>query len=385
MKNKTRQEVEESQKEKMIKEILRDNDIEIIDNKIGSGGYGDVVKVRDKTGRIYAMKIIVGKNEEKVIEKVKEFRGKNIIKINYEFIKHNEYYFKKRTYDIYIYIYLMEYSDKGDFDKFIQKYHNKNYSHFFLEKMGYNLTRYFAYQLITALKSFYEGNLVHFDIKPKNILMFKNLEIKLIDFSNLKKLEENKKIIFGTHGYVTPEAFDENKIYENKDILRAQDYFALGATMFYLKYGKIMLNYLNDFSYDNNDVINNINRDIVVLYLDKAINYIKTRKYQDKDFTNFLCSLIQFKPEYRPNFEKIIRNKWLNKNREEIENILCFNRISEEHNDINLINEFQKSDFLLDEVKNKRKKFDEKNDRNDKLYIYNRRGKFKFGKKNKIF
>ena len=32
------------------------------------------------------------------------------------------YYFKKRTYDIYIYIYLMEYSDKGDFDKFIQKY-----------------------------------------------------------------------------------------------------------------------------------------------------------------------------------------------------------------------------------------------------------------------
>ena len=48
------------------------------------------------------------------------------------------------------------------------------------------------------------------------------------------------------------------------------------------------------------------------------MNLIKSGKLSDKDFINFLCSLIQFKPEDRPNFEEIYFNKWLNKDSEDI-------------------------------------------------------------------
>ena len=76
----------------------------------------------------------------------------------------------------------------------------------FDEKFGDNLTRFFAKQIINAIKIFYIGKLVHFDIKPPNILLFKNLELKLIDFSFVKKLDGDKKdtIPGGTLGYETP-------------------------------------------------------------------------------------------------------------------------------------------------------------------------------------
>ena len=109
------------------------------------------------------------------------------------------------------------------------------------------------------------------------------------------------------------------------------------------------------------------------------MNFIKRQKFQDKDFDDFLCSLIQFKPKDRPTFEKILRNKWLNKNTEEIDKIAKINSFDES----NLLLELQKSDFLINNVEKNRKEFDEKNESDNKEYINNKKGKFKFGEKKK--
>ena len=101
------------------------------------------------------------------------------------------------------------------------------------------------------------------------------------------------------------------------------------------------------------------------------------QKYQDKDFDKFLCKLIQFKPEDRQDIEHIIRNKWLNKNSEELD-IIKKKKILDE---ANLILELQKSDFLINKKRNYRKVFDEKNKLDDIKYLNNKKGKFKFGKK----
>ena len=439
-----------------VREVLNKNNLVIMDedkNKLGKGGYGTVFEVRDKKNEkmTYAAKVIIVDSDD-IKKIVKEFRGVNIIKINKEI----------ETEDKKIYIVIMELSTMGDLTKLYFKIEKtsdgekKNLSFLtleeekkifkqpFLEKFGDNLTRFFVKQMISALKTFYQGNLVHFDIKPLNILLFKNLEIKLIDFGFLKRLDDadtKKRIPGGTPGYVSPEYYYNYKLKGELDdeSLRKQDYFAIGATIYFLKYGKEMLDYkayprkindINNNNQNNNDQNNNNNQnnnnqnnrnrhinnnnqnnnnqnnrnrqqeetreednkakikiksskeltgDVLIYSLDKAMYDIKSQKFQDKDFDEFLCQLIQFKPKDRPDFEHIIRNKWLNKNLEEIDKISKINSFDES----NLILELQKSDFLINNSRKYRKNFDEKNELDNINYKNNKKGKFKFGKRKK--
>ena len=412
-----------------VREVLNKNNLVIMDedkNKLGKGGYGTVFEVRDKKNEkmTYAAKVIIVDSED-IKKIVKEFRGVNIIKINKEI----------ETEDKKIYIIIMELSTMGDLTKLYFKIEKtsdgekKNLSFLtleeekkifkqpFLEKFGDNLTRFFVKQMISALKTFYQGNLVHFDIKPLNILLFKNLEIKLIDFGFLKRLDDadtKKRIPGGTPGYVSPEYYYNYKLKGELDdeTLRKQDYFAIGATIYFLKYGKEMLDYkayprrIDDIINNNNQNNNNQNNrsrqqeetmeeehkakikiksskeltgDVLIYSLDKAMYDIKSQKFQDKDFDEFLCQLIQFKPKDRPDFEHIIRNKWLNKNLEEIDKISKINSFDES----NLILELQKSDFLINNSRKYRKNFDEKNELDNINYKNNKKGKFKFGKRKK--
>ena len=165
-----------------IKELLKNKNLELCEEnpeKLGSGGFGSVFKVKKINNKnfIFAAKVIKGEINE-IKEKVTEFRGKNIIKINSEIVdKDNK-----------LYIIIMELSEIGHIGKL---YYNgfltindekKDLSYLnlekdkrifkepFVEKFGDNLTRFFTKQLISAIKTFNQGNLVHYDIKPLNIL-----------------------------------------------------------------------------------------------------------------------------------------------------------------------------------------------------------------------
>ena len=75
-----------------------------------------------------------------------------------------------------------------------------------------------------------------------------------------------------------------------------------------------------------------------------------------------------------------MRNKWLNKNTEEINKIVEINNSDED----DLMMEQQIRDFLINNKKYYRNDFDKRyNDDAIKKYKYVRKGKFKFGKKNK--
>ena len=77
---------------------------------MGEGGFGAVFKVQEKERKnhIYAAKMIFDDVKDKE-EKVKEFRGKNIIKILYHYMDKEE--------DFYMII--MELSSVGDLGKLI--------------------------------------------------------------------------------------------------------------------------------------------------------------------------------------------------------------------------------------------------------------------------
>ena len=102
-----------------------------------------------------------------------------------------------------------------------------------------------------------------------------------------------------------------------------------------------------------------LNADEIIKLLEENRDKIKSGKIPDREFINFLCSLIEYKPEDRPCFEEIYRNIWLNKNSEQINNIQSINP-----NDGKLIMELQKSDFLI--KKEKEKDINSKNENRQK-------------------
>ena len=372
--------------EKITEEDIEKNKSIVEENKYkfikirGKGGFGFVNEVQ-KDDRTYAFKIVFpiekknskGELIEKILktELVKEFRGRNLIKILQE---------GKGTYNNEdYYFYVMEFSCLGDINKFREGLNdNLIFKEPFENDVGDNLIRYFTLQLVNAIKTLYQGDLVHFDIKPDNILMFLGLETKLIDFSFLRKLDPEKPQIIpgGTPGYLTPEYFNNSRELLDNDTLRKQDYFALGATLYNLKYGKIFIDNYKDLKVrDNNDynLYNSIN------YIQRAMNTIRSQPFQDKEFDDFLCNLVQYVPEERPDFENIIRNKWLNRNAKEIKKIVDLNGFDED----NLLLELRKSDFIIDYEEKYRKDFDGKKKENKTKYKYTRKGKFSFGKKSK--
>ena len=358
------------------KKIIEENNFTFINMK-EIGGFGSVSEV-SKDGRTYAFKIVFpfekknSKGEpEKILktELVQEFRGRNLIKILYQ---------RKQEDDSY-YCYAMEFAYLGDINKF-RKNLNDNliYKEPFENDVGDNLIRFFTLQLVNAIQTLYQGDLVHFDIKPNNILMFQGLVVKLIDFTFLRKLDPKipQGIPGGTAGYLTPEYFNNSGELLDNDTLRKQDYFALGATLYNLKYGKKFIDNYKDLTDTNN---NNYNLYNSINYIQRSMNIIRSQPFQDKEFDDFLCNLVQYVPEERSDFEDIIRNKWLNRNSKEINKIVDLNDFDED----NLLLELRKSDFIIDYEEKYRKDFDEKKEENKTKYKYNRKGKFSFGKKSK--
>ena len=182
--------------------------------------------------------------------------------------------------------------------------------------------------------------------------------LKLSDFSFLRNQKEEAKynmikIPGGTDGFSPPEFY--MKIYATIENAKKHDYFSLGSTLYNLKYGKYLFIFPEDL-YKNREEKKIEIVDYIYNSLERQMNLIKSSKLSDKDFINFLCSLIQFKPEDRPNFEEIYFNKWLNKDSKDISKIYQINELDNSK----LILELNKSDFLIKKRNNlnkERKKF----------------------------
>ena len=318
--------------------------IEYFARTLARGPYYEVREVKLLNySKIMVAKLIKKENDWNCgdIVAAKELRGTNIIKI-YKTI-FTEYNNKK---------YVLVIMEKGlfqDLRKLTDLYLHNNLLKLiydpFDEKIGDNFLRFFARQIIDGLELLNRNYYVHFDIKPENLIITIDLNIKISDFSLLTKIKDNEKVKIpeGTLGYLTQEYFKKERV--TSEVARKQDYFALGSTLFFLKFGEPLLNYQK---YD--DPI--LNEEKIVDILHKKRAFIQSREVIPQELINFLKNLIEYEPSDRPNFEKIYRNKWLNTNREILENIITTNENDEEK----VIMELQKSDFLISKQKKKKSK-----------------------------
>ena len=97
---------------------------------------------------------------------------------------------------------------------------------------------YIANELVKALVHMAKFNIVHRDMKPNNILLSYDGDVKLTDFGLAKQTHDNKMTIIddvfkGTPDFVSPEQIEGNS---RLDI--SSDIYSLGATLFYAATGK---------------------------------------------------------------------------------------------------------------------------------------------------
>ena len=331
---------------KILKKFVDDCNLGKIEKEIiGSGSFGLVSEIenKDDNNKNYAAKVLERnyndyEKEPNESDLILEFRGPNIAKVNK--IYHKNY--DKKNYDLI----LMEKAPLNDLKTFVENINKEHLDLIFktpFEIIGNNLIRYFLKQLIKGFETLYFGNYTHFDFKPENTLIFNNLVIKLTDFGLLRnpnKIKDNlnKLIIPGfTEGYIPPEIYYNEGHKISVSEANKFDYFSLGATLYFLKYGEIMM----DYPKYKNDISK---ADCMIKLIERAIDKIQATKSNDKDFNDFLINLINYKPENRISFEEAYRNKWLNKNWKKILEI--------KENNINdnkkLIIELDKSEFLFE-------------------------------------
>jgi len=260
-------------------------------NFIGKGSFSKVYIGYKKTDlnkeNKYAIKKIYRKNDvkyinyvEKEIDIMKKLDHINIIKL-YDTIYTEKYIFL-----------IMEYCD-NDLNSFI----NKN-------DLDENKIKYIVRQITDALKYIMDNNIVHRDLKPHNILINKNLEIKLCDFGFAREFKDTllTETVCGSPLYMAPEILNNHKYNLKSDI------WSLGIIMYEM--------FMKDHPYKANNISDLINK----LNSNKPI--LMNNNINDK-CKELIYNLLVIDYKERMDWNEIFTNEWIYSDNEKKENIIC--------------------------------------------------------------
>lgn len=146
-----------------------------------------------------------------------------------------------------------------------------------------------AKQILDAVLMCHKKGYVHLDIKPENILMKTELQLKLCDFGLAMKVEKEEKINLraGSHLYLSPERLQPGSY----DPFKA-DIWAIGVTLFFMASGTLPYS-ANSLNY------------MAQSRIDQPILYPLDMDPQIEDLIS-LC--LRIKPEERPSIEELLLN-----------------------------------------------------------------------------
>lgn len=220
------------------KNMIKDYKITAV---IGEGGMGKVYRAIHPTLKreiiLKELKIRDKETRDRFLREATvmlDFRHENIV----QFYDH----FKEGT-STYI---AMEYVRGGALNNIIQS----------AGKIAPNLALFILYQAALGLYHAHTKKVVHRDVKPHNILISENGDVKIIDFGIAAQKSENQKdnnltatgTIIGTPAYMSPEQFSSSK-----EVSYQSDIYSLGVVFYEMITG--IRPFKNEFSSEVMDAI----------------------------------------------------------------------------------------------------------------------------------
>ena len=302
--------------------LTEKEDIYERDKELGKGGFGSVYKIqKKKNGKIFALKQIVVKAPNKVKYIQKEIQNmillrneKNIVKI-FDVYRQDNFVgnFLKKIYSkkdnaVCFYI-IMEFCENGNLDDFIK---NKKIP----DKK--KLKDKFAYQIINAVHSCYKKKIAHRDLKPQNIFLDKDWNVKLGDFGLSDKFEYDGKdgSIVGSLRYMCYE-----KIQRKEHNPFKADLYSLGVILYELYTELLYCDVELKFTYKNGKKV--INGDIDKFYKNENVEDKLNKNLADENFKNLkilLTGLLQQLGEDRCGWNEILKSEFYKELNEKYKN-----------------------------------------------------------------
>jgi serine/threonine protein kinase len=328
------------------------------DSILGKGGFGSVYSVYVGNS-ICALKVVnIYKNNKKkeILNKIikaieNEFTITKVLRSKYCIRTIGIYRDENKLTDTLIYSLIMEKISYCDLKYFIYYLNygncfNINNNDKYLQNKFFNnnlfILKFFSKQIIQSIDFLYNHNLVHCDIKPENFLIDNGFILKISDFSVLKKIEKHKKIklnsttwnIKGPEYYTSLKEVDPNNGYKI-------DIFGFGLLLYYFLFQEHVLNDDNDKIFLN-DKNNDIKEKNNYLYhkINETINKIRYDRlhYIDNELKELIISMIHPDINQRLNIRDLINNKWVNEDKNIINQIYNIN----DGEEMKIFFEFQK-------------------------------------------
>ena len=208
----------------MEKTPARIGKYEII-SKVAEGGMGALYKARHPTlDRTVLLKKLTLRGGSQFIERFKrearmmmDFKNDHIVQVHDHFKEGSYYYIVE------------EYVDGISLDALIRR---ERY-------LSNDAAMLILYEVCKALKYAHDKQVIHRDIKPGNILLSRQGEVKLVDFGIATSLEDTDDgltrdgMVLGTPSYIPPEQIDDAK-----NVDRRADIYSLGIVVYEMLTGR---------------------------------------------------------------------------------------------------------------------------------------------------
>jgi serine/threonine protein kinase/formylglycine-generating enzyme required for sulfatase activity len=208
-----------------------------IKEKLGQGGFGAVYRAFDKKMNVdKALKVIpeAVTHDRRAMQNLRQ-EAQTMIRLNHPNIV-RVYDFQEQGAVKYI---DMEFIDGKSLNERLLDYPH--------QRMPEEEVKKLALQICEGLDYAHNQNIIHRDIKPQNIMLTKDEQIKITDFGIAETLRTSMSMIqntstTGTIMYMSPEQL------RGRGITKQSDIYSLGATLYELLNGKAPF-YMGDLTY----------------------------------------------------------------------------------------------------------------------------------------
>merc|ERR1712087_1020285 len=197
-----------------IPKITTEKRTYLVEEKLGNGTEAEVrLGLDEKTGEFFALRFTKKKyartNPKKELDIFNATRDlPNIIHLK-DYCANVNYNNQNRI------LWVLEYASNGDFFSYVAS-----------EPFEESLARTYFHQLIEGLDGLHQRGFCHLDIKPENLLLDANFQLKITDFGSSKKIGSEKGRT-GTLKYMAPEIM-ESRRYDG----RIADVWSCGVFLF---------------------------------------------------------------------------------------------------------------------------------------------------------